>query len=147
MIAAEMVKAGHVASIDQAFEEYLGDGRPAYVPRIGATPCEVVEIIALAGGISSLAHPGVLSRDDLIPALSCAGLTALEAYHSDHDADTVQHYVRLARRHGLAVTGGSDYHGDPELRAAALGTVFLPSAEFEKLERIATARGANSSPL
>ena len=63
-----------------------------------------------------------------------AGLPALEAFHSDHDASTTEHYLALAERHGILVSGGSDYHGDKERRRAAFGTVGLPPEHFERLD-------------
>ncbi len=62
-----------------------------------------------------------------------AGLTAVEAFHSDHDPATTDHYLALAERHGILVSGGSDYHGDRERRRAAFGTVGLPRDRFERL--------------
>lgn len=132
-IAHAMVSAGHVASVRDAFDRYLAEGNAAYVAREGASPREVVELIGRAGGISSLAHPGPLGRDALIGELARVGLTAVEAYHSEHDPDLRAHYVRMAGTHGLAVSGGSDYHGDPAHGAACLGAVTLPREEFERL--------------
>jgi len=62
-----------------------------------------------------------------------AGLTALEAFHSDHDPETTEHYLSLAQRYGILVSGGSDYHGEPVRRKAAFGTVGLPLEHFERL--------------
>ncbi len=82
---------------------------------------------------ASLAHPGLLRCDEIIGDLAENGLTALEAYHCDHDAQMTEHYRSLARRYDLAVTGGSDYHGDASDRESALGVVGLPEEEFQKL--------------
>jgi hypothetical protein len=141
MVAQALVKAGHVADTRQAFDELIGEGKPAFVARSGPNPAEVVGIIARAGGLSALAHPGLLRRDDLIPGLAAAGLTALEAYHSDHDFSITEHYLALAERHGLAVSGGSDYHGDEGRRKAAFGKVGLPAGHFERLSARLRPRG------
>jgi predicted metal-dependent phosphoesterase TrpH len=138
-IAAALVKAGHVESVAEAFERYIGEGKPAYVQRRGAAPAEVVAIIRESGGLASLAHPGLLRRDDLIPALAAAGLDALEAYHSDHDGEMQARYLELAERYGLGVTGGSDFHGDGR-RHGALGSVDLPEVHFRWLQACADAR-------
>jgi len=134
MVAKALVKAGHVADIRQAFEELIGEGRPAFIARCGPSPSEVIGIINRAGGIASLAHPGVLKRDELIPEMIEAGLTALEGFHSDHDAATTEHYLGLADRHGILVSGGSDYHGEKERRRAAFGTIGLPQDRFDRLK-------------
>jgi predicted metal-dependent phosphoesterase TrpH len=132
-IAAALVRAGHVASVREAFEHLIAEGRPAYVGRQGASPSEVVSVIRRAGGLASLAHPGLLGRDDIIPALAADGLDALEAYHSDHDAEAEKRYLELARKLDLVVTGGSDFHGDESHRHASLGGVTLPEAEYARL--------------
>jgi hypothetical protein len=139
-IARALVEAGHVGSVQEAFDRFLGDGCPAYLPNAGKSPEEVVAIINRAGGIASLAHPGPLNQDELIPRLAEAGLAALEAYHCAHDESARQRYVALARRHGLAISGGSDYHGEGVRRAEFFGRVVLPSEEFAELKKRAGPR-------
>jgi len=141
MVARALVKAGHVTDMRHAFDELIGEGKPAYVPRVGPQPSAVVGIIAEAGGVASLAHPGLLKRDDLIPALVEAGLPALEAFHSDHDPQTTEHYLALAERYGLLVSGGSDYHGEPIRRRSAFGKIGLPLEHFERLAARAGHKG------
>jgi 3',5'-nucleoside bisphosphate phosphatase len=133
LVAKALIQAGHVVDAREAFDQLIGEGRPAFVPRIGPGPADVIAMINRAGGVASLAHPGLLRRDDLIPAMIDAGLTAVEAFHSDHDAPTTEHYLALAERRGILVSGGSDYHGEKERRRAAFGTVGLPRDRFERL--------------
>lgn len=130
LLAQALVEAGHARSLREAFDRWLANGRPAYVPCSGKTPLEVVRFVARAGGISALAHPGLLKRDDLIAPLARAGLTALEAFHPDHDAATRARYLRIAERCGLAVSGGSDYHGGDHRRASSFGVVGVPPEWF-----------------
>lgn len=132
-IAQALIHAGHVSSVSEAFARFLSDGCPAYVPHQGPSPAHVVEVVTRAGGVASLAHPGPLGRDHLIPALIEAGLAAIEAYHSDHDETTQRRYVELARGLNLAVTGGSDYHGNGRPRDSLFGVVNLPAEEFVRL--------------
>jgi hypothetical protein len=142
-IAQALVHAGHVGSIQEAFDRFLTEGRPAYLPNSGRTPEDVVAIINRAGGLASLAHPGLLRQDELIPQLAEAGLGAVEAFHSQHDEATRQRYVEMARRHRLAVSGGSDYHGEGVRRAEFFGKVGLPAGHFAELRaRAARARAA-----
>ncbi len=136
LIARALVKAGHVADVRQAFDQLIGQGKPAFVARSGACPADVIAIIKRARGLASLAHPGLLKRDDLIPGMIDAGLTAIEAFHSEHDSATTEHYLVLAERHGVLVTGGSDYHGERERRRAAFGMIGLPLDSFEKLKAL-----------
>ena len=135
-VADALVAAGHAADRGDAFQRLIGRGRPAFVPRRGASAAEVISVIRGAGGIASVAHPGLTRRDDLVPALASAGLGALEARHSDHDALAEARYRALAAEHGLAVSGGSDYHGAAGHHAAELGIVTLPEADFARLQEL-----------
>ena len=143
LIARAVVAGGHAASMQEVFDRWLGDGRPACVTRPGHSPAEVVRRIADSGGVSALAHPGLLRRDDLIPGLARAGLDAIEVHHSDHGQADRERYAALAARLGLAVSGGSDFHGDHHRRAGCLGAVGPSRAEFTQLQqRLRDARAA-----
>jgi predicted metal-dependent phosphoesterase TrpH len=132
-VAKLLVAHGHARSIADAFDRYLGTGRPAFVPRRGIAPVEVIGLVGRAGGWVSFAHPGKLGRDDLLPGLAASGLGAIEVFHPDHDAEAVTRYRDLARTLGLGITGGSDYHGPGSGRAEALGSVTLPEPYFTEL--------------
>ena len=136
-VARALVGAGHVASMNEAFDTLIGEGCPAYVQRRGASPSEVSALIARAGGVAALAHPGLLQQDDLIEPLVAAGLPAIEVYHSEHDDAAREHYGAVARRLGLVATGGSDYHGESIDRPVVLGSVTLPQDEFDRLLKLA----------
>jgi predicted metal-dependent phosphoesterase TrpH len=88
--------------------------------------------------VASLAHPGLIGRDELIEGWVGDGLPAIEVHHSEHTAADVTRYLALARRFGLAITGGSDYHGDDRNGRSSLGTVSLPAEEFAALEACVT---------
>jgi len=141
-LADALVRGGHAASRDEAFSKFLEFGAPAFVPRSGATPFDVIRVVHGAGGVVSMAHPGLTRRDDLIPALADAGLDALEARHSDHDEATEARYRALASALGLVATAGSDYHGDGGNRAATLGAVVMPPDDFDALRRAVQRRRA-----
>jgi hypothetical protein len=140
-VARALVAAGHVSSADEAFDTWLERGRPGFVPRIGASPADVFARIHAAAGVASLAHPGLVRHDEWLPAFREAGLDALEAYHPSHDAWATKRYLALARELGLAVSGGSDYHGDESHGPGGPGSVSLPRAEFERLARVKVDKG------
>jgi hypothetical protein len=146
-IAEALIAAGHVATVADAFDRYLGEDSPAYVPHSGASPVEVVALVAAGGGIASLAHPGYRPKDEIIPGLVDAGLAAIEVFHSSHDEAAQAHYLTIARAHRLLVTGGSDYHGEGARRAEFFGVVHLPQEHFDALmaraERLASAVAAS----
>lgn len=133
-IADLLIAAGHAQDRDDAFERLLATGCPAFVPRRGPRPETVVSVAQQAGGVVSLAHPGLTRMDHIIPRLARAGLASLEVRHSEHDAATEERYRQLAAQHGLAVSGGSDFHGDVGRRAGQLGRVTISSADFTALE-------------
>jgi len=132
-IARALVAGGHVATTNEAFERWLGRGGPAFMPRIAAPPEEVVQRIHDAKGLASIAHPGPVARDEWLAEFAAAGVDALEAYHTDHDSQATRHYLALAARLNLAVTGGSDYHGDDSHGGAGPGTVSLPRDAYDRL--------------
>jgi len=133
-VARALVAAGYVASTNDAFSVWLSRGRPAFVPREGAAPENVIAQIHAAGGVASLAHPGLLGRDDWVGGLVAAGLDAIEAYHTNHDEAVTGRYRALAVRCGIAVSGGSDYHADQSHGSPHPGSVSLPRDEFDRLK-------------
>jgi 3',5'-nucleoside bisphosphate phosphatase len=132
-IARALVAAGYVQTTNEAFDRFLVRGRPAFVPRAGAPPERVVACIHDAGGLASIAHPGLIGHDEWIREFAAAGVDALEAYHPEHDADATVRYLAAAREHALLVTGGSDYHGDDSHGAAAPGAISLPRDAYDRL--------------
>jgi predicted metal-dependent phosphoesterase TrpH len=133
-IARALIAGRHVADTSEAFEKWLATGRAAFVPRMGAPPEEVFARIHDAGGIASLAHPALVGHDEWIPGFAAAGLDAIEAYHSDHDADATARYLATAEQLGLAVSGGSDFHGDESHGPGGPGSVTLPRERFDRLK-------------
>jgi len=133
-VAAALLAGGYVQSWDEAFDKYLEKGRPAFVSRCGASAAQVVGVIRKAGGVASLAHPGLSRIDAQIPALARAGLDAIEVRHSEHDPQTEARYRALAATLGLAVSGGSDFHAEGSVRRSALGTVTMTAEDFRELE-------------
>ena len=131
-VARELVRAGYVTSVQDAFDKWLATGRPAFIPRTGPSPAAIVAAIHEAGGMASMAHPGVTKRDELIAPLVDNGMDAIEIHHSDHTPEDQYHYQVIAHRYSVLVTGGSDFHGD-ETRRNALGVVTLPPAAFDAL--------------
>jgi predicted metal-dependent phosphoesterase TrpH len=133
-VASALIASGHVQSWDEAFDKYLEKGKPAFVPRRGATAAEVIGVIRAAGGVASLAHPGLTAVDTLVPHLADAGLAALEVRHSEQDETTESRYREMAHALGLATTGGSDFHGDHGERSTAFGTAMMIEDELAALE-------------
>jgi predicted metal-dependent phosphoesterase TrpH len=135
-----MIARGYVASRREAFDVWLGGGRPAFLPRGGATPERVIDVVHGARGRISLAHPGRTGlADDRIRQLVDVGLDAIEVYHSDHDAALVTRYASLADDFSILRTGGSDFHGDPN-SPVTIGSSSLPAEHWELLRASVAAR-------
>ncbi len=139
-IAQAMLEKGYITSFKQAFTEYLGHDRPAYVAREKMTPTEAVALIIKAKGLPVLAHPLTLTDPEAMTMeLKAGGLVGIEAYYNGYTSEEVDRLVTIADRHGLIATGGSDYHGlDPT--ETAIGGTDLPMAAVERLIALAKQR-------
>ena len=140
-IAQAMVEAGLVETEKDAFDRWIGDGRPAHVPKHALDPLDALALIRGAGGLGVLAHPGMWGDETSVPemliaAMAGSGMAGLEVDHTDHDPVGREHWRRLADRLGLIATGGSDCHGtryDP----IRLGTALCDPASFRALRELA----------
>lgn len=141
-IAQLMVKKGFVASIDEAFDSYIGKDKPAYVDKHRMSCADAIETIDGAGGIAVLAHPYLLRTNDtdafgkLLGHLKNLGLRGLEVYYPDHPRDETNFYATLAKRLGLLMTGGTDFHGNvnPDIEmGSGRGSFFVPYQLYEEI--------------
>ena len=131
-IARALIVAGHADSIDDAFNRYLAVGRPAFVPRRTVSAERAIDIILQAGGIAVLAHPySVAELAARLPGWVEAGLAGLEAHYGAYNKDQRSALADLASSYNLLVTGGSDYHGEPDNRKRALGSVSWPNRDLD----------------
>jgi predicted metal-dependent phosphoesterase TrpH len=148
-VARALVKAGLCGSLDEAFERFLKKNRPAWVPKKKMSALDGIELIHQAGGLAVMAHPGLNRTDEVIPGLVEAGLDGIECFHTKHSTGTSQHYLRIAEKYHLLVTGGSDCHGLSKGKPL-IGTVKLPYTYVEKLKaawRSRRATATSPSPL
>jgi hypothetical protein len=110
-VAQALVEAGHVATIPDAFDLYIGRNGPAYVEREKMTPLQAIETLRKYGAPAVFAHPSFTkSFDEVVPELVKAGLAGMEVYYKNYDAETVQSLADKAAKYGLMPLGGSDYH-------------------------------------
>lgn len=122
-VARALLEAGHVASVSDAFDRYLKPGKPAYVPKEDVKVSEAVRVIMQAGGVAVLAHPmelkmGETQLTSLVGEWKAQGLAGVEAIHPSAQGNHAAFLTRMARREGLLVTGGSDFHGEAVRRTA-----------------------------
>ncbi len=111
-IALAMIQNNYVASMAEAFNKYIGKGKPAYVNRYKFLPQEAIELIKAAGGIPVLAHPGLITDRNIIFNLIKMGIEGIEVYYPQHNEDQIARFLDLSTEYNLLVTGGSDYHGN-----------------------------------
>jgi 3',5'-nucleoside bisphosphate phosphatase len=141
-IAEALRQAGHVYSIQEAFERYLGASKPAYIPREKIGPCDAIAAIHGARGVAVLAHP--IGHLSVVPELAGCGLEGLEAYYTGYNKEAVSAILEAARKHGLFCTGGSDFHGESVIPENILGGVDVPERCYDDLRK-ALARKACGS--
>ena len=109
-VARALIAKGYVADVESAFRQLLVAGKPGYVPQTYLRPQDAVRLIARAGGVAVLAHPGRLRDESVIEELVEAGLAGIETFYPTHDPNQVAHFRSLATRYGLVMTAGSDFH-------------------------------------
>ena len=141
-IAYTMMKKGFVATIDEAFDRYLGAGKPAYVDKYRIECEQAINIIRQAGGVPVLAHPAHLhieaeqELEVLLQKLKSIGLAGIEVYYPGHSARQINLYSKMAGKYDLLMTGGTDFHGSvtPKIKMGfGTGDLFVPYTLYEDL--------------
>lgn len=132
-VARALVEAGHVSSVSEAFDLYLGTGKPANVEKARFRIAEAVAMIRAAGGVTSVAHPTLYpDHEQLVPKLLDLGVDAIEVLHPDVGELDRERYTNLARFRGKFTTGGSDDHGTVKT-TETLGTVKVPETMIQRI--------------
>lgn len=132
-VARALVAAGYAADVREAFDRWIHTGGPAYVRRESFSPTDAIVAVREAGGVPVLAHPGRIRDQAIIPSLIEAGLEGLECYYPEHTPRQTEQYIAIARRHGLVVTGGTDFHGPGSTHKTELGALSVPAAAVQEL--------------
>lgn len=134
-VARAMVQHGLVPNTQTAFDLYLAEGKPAFVPNQNLSPAEAVALIHAAHGVAVLAHPSLYrgDLDRLFDELLGAGLDGVEVFYPLHSEAQTQHLLSFARRHSLLATGGSDFHGVAVDGRDCLGEIDVPESDIAAL--------------
>lgn len=142
-LARALVARGHVASVQDAFDLWLGDGKPLALPRARPPAAEVIRIIRAAGGTATLAHPAVNRvHHHELQRLRDAGLAGIEAHHPRHSPGDAEVFADMALEFGLVATSGSDFHGLGVAPTRPLGARWVDEATLDALRgRAATPTG------
>lgn len=143
--AQALIEKGHARDKKDAFNRYLGRGKPGYAERRRLTPEAVMALIRDAGGVPVLAHPFSLGLEKgdlkkLLIRLKDAGLAGIECYYPEHTAEMRKTYLKLSREIGLVATGGSDFHGAAgySRMGEGHGSLDVPDDVFDRVEACIT---------
>ena len=141
-IASAMVRAGYVASSQEAFERFIGEDQSAYVHYEKFSAEEGIQLIRSCGGVPVWAHPYLFRGgkvEEVLPVLVEAGLMGIEVFHPHHGNNKVNHLKAFCQQYGLLMTGGTDYHGydleHPENEKWQLNQFKLPLSLLESLKQ------------
>jgi predicted metal-dependent phosphoesterase TrpH len=134
-LARVLTELGYCSSPKDAFNRFLGDGKPAYVPKEELAPKDAIALIRGAGGTATVAHPGQTRIEKFeLAEMAKDGLAGLEVVHSDHPPSQREKLAAWADELDLVKTAGSDYHGPTVSPGRAFGTVSMSAEEFARLE-------------
>jgi len=129
-VARALLRKGYVSSFSEAFDQYLAQGSPAYVPTRRLSPAEAIVMIHDAGGLAVWAHPSMESLEENAARFASMGLDGIECYRPQVMSPQRRSLESVARRHGLLRSGGSDWHGAWN---GLLGTFAVRPAEVGRL--------------
>lgn len=136
-VADALRRLGIVKSRQEAFDRFLATDKPGYVPPMGPSPKEAVELIKDAGGFACLAHPQTAGKEPALDELAKIGLDAVEVHYAAHTPSQRRAYGEWARSRGLLALGGTDYHGPRTGREGALGVEYDDADYGAFMERLA----------
>ncbi len=134
-VAQAMLEKGYISTMAEAFEKWIGREGPAYVERYKLTPAEAIALVRRVGGIPVLAHPlDIPDLEGMLAQLTSHGLLGLECYYGKYTEDQVAYLAALADKYGLICTGGTDFHGLPNMDDVPLGGTYVPLEVVEELK-------------
>jgi hypothetical protein len=132
-VARALVEAGHVASVQEAFDRFLGNGGPADIPRAKMSPQQAIDEVHAAGGVAVVAHPLFIGDTmvSIVEQLSEWGLDGIETFYKHYTPREIGEHAGLGRRLGLALSGGSDFHGLGDPNDRAIGEIPFADEDVE----------------
>jgi predicted metal-dependent phosphoesterase TrpH len=134
-IASALYAEGLTETYHEAFYKYIGNGKPAYEKKYQVSPREAIELIASAGGLSVVAHPGTTIEENVLMELIKQGIDGIEVVHPSHSSERTSYYRGIANEYFLLVSGGSDFHGGKRNDADVLGKYYISDAEIDVMRR------------
>ena len=144
-LARVLIEGGWARDSRDAFDRYLGAGRPAYVPKHRLSLGDAIALVHAGGGLAVLAHPGAEGRREMIQRFVALGLDGLEVRHPGHTAEDTKRLGALAEFFGLVPSGGSDWHGAHE-GPRVLGVMRVPASWLEQQDARVEVRRGTATP-
>ncbi len=135
-IARAILRGGYVQSLEEGYEKYLSPQSETYVPRQKMHVEEAVRLIENAGGCSVFAHPASVKDPSLVEEVIALGVRGIEVYHPTHSAEASKCFLDLAQKHGLYITGGSDFHFSNPMRCTVIGECGVDYREILKMKKV-----------
>lgn len=144
LLARAMVSKGYVSSVQEAFDRFIGHGKPAYAPRRIIHSSDAIAMVRSLGCVPVLAHPALMKyeaveREKVVDSWIDAGLMGIEAHHPSMDTAQQQNWKRFAEDRGLIVTAGSDYHGTVDAMHGEIGSQYVNWTDPHKNMEMLTA--------
>ena len=138
-----LMDKGYTSSVKESFDKYLAAGKPAYFTNQKLEAKCIIETIHAAGGVAFLAHPHQMKLgdklEDYVKELVSYGLDGMEGYYSEYDEKMQDEYQAMAARYGLALSGGTDFHGEmkPHISIGkGLGNMTVPYSVLRNIKRM-----------
>lgn len=140
-LARKIHELGKAKTVQDAFDKYIGRGKPAFVPKEAVTADAAIALIHTAGGLAFLAHPGIGKEvERRLPQLLTLDFDGIEVYHSKHTPGQITTFTMLAVERDLLISGGSDCHGEGKREPADMGKVRLPHYHVLRIQEAVRAR-------
>ncbi len=142
--AKVMVEKGYVSSVKEAFENYLGSGKPAFSSKQYLTAEDAVRVIKESGGVSFIAHLHLIRLNDsdlfdFLKRMKEAGLSGIEGYYTEYEKEMHEKYMAMAKELSLAVSGGTDFHGKtkPHIKIGkGYGELQIPYSVLDEIKKL-----------
>ncbi|HQO18403.1 MAG TPA: PHP domain-containing protein, partial [Candidatus Cloacimonas sp.] len=141
----ELIVRPHIAQVlvnnkfcqtkNEAFEKFIGNNKPAYVPKPEVSVADVISIIHQADGFAVIAHPGKLTKLSYLQDIIKIGIDGLEVWHPDHYQWEIDNFIDIATENGLYMTGGSDYHGEQD-KHNLFDIIPLPEVVLDSIKKL-----------
>jgi 3',5'-nucleoside bisphosphate phosphatase len=143
-IASAMVDEGFIGEYHEAFDRFIGVGKPAYERKFQLSPLEAIKLISTSGGLSFLAHPGRYLTESAVTELIKCGLDGIEVVHPSHSPELTAHYKAVASEYFLLESGGSDFHGGKRNDDWAFGAFYVDDERVLAMKRRLFSAKSNS---